>query len=103
MNERHLQCYLFLKEIERQVNGHNVMCLRGSPGVGNSALATSIAARLRNQNRHLILLQYDRNQSAIVTTDALWRTVTCGLAYLNPLYANMCNIYETPHGGCAAS
>jgi len=84
MNERHPQCYLFLKEIERQVNSHNVMCLRGSPGVGNPALATSIAARLRNQNRHLILLQSDRNQSVIVTTDAPWRTVTCGLACLNP-------------------
>jgi len=84
MYERHLQCYLFLKEIERQVNSHNVMCLRGSPGVVNPALATSIAARLRNKNRHLIPLQSDRNQPVIVTTDALWRTVTCGLACLNP-------------------
>jgi len=61
-----------------------VTWLRGSPGAGNSALATSITARLRKQNRHLIPLQSDRNQPVIVTTDALWRTVPCGLACLNP-------------------
>jgi len=93
-----------LKEIEGQVknvNSHNVIWLRWSPGVGNSALVTSIVARLQNQNRYVISLQSDRTQSAIVTTDALLRTVTCGLACLN-LSVRRHVQYETPHGGCAA-
>ena len=39
-----------LQEIENEiqnVDGHNVIWIRGSPGVGKSALAASIAARLR--------------------------------------------------------
>jgi len=38
-----------IQEIENEihnVDGHNVIWIRGSPGVGKSALAASIAARL---------------------------------------------------------
>ena len=62
-----------LNEIERQaknVNGRSDV-VKGSPGVGKSVPATSIATRLQNQNRHVTSLQFDRTQSAIVTTDAL--------------------------------
>jgi len=58
-----------LNEIERQaknVNGRSDV-VKGSPGVGKSVPAT----RLQNQNRHVTSLQFDRTQSAIVTTDAL--------------------------------
>jgi len=74
----------------KNVNGYNVTWLRGSPGVGNSALATSIAARLQNQNQHVISLQSDHNQSAIITAGAFLHTVTCSLACLNPLYTLTC-------------
>ena len=46
-----------LQEIENEiqnVDGHNVIWIRGSPGVGKSALAASIAAQLRAQDRHVI-------------------------------------------------
>ena len=47
-----------LQEIEndiKKVNGHSVIWIRGSPGVGKSALAASIAAQLRKQGRHVVL------------------------------------------------
>ena len=47
-----------LQEIEndiKKVNGHSVIWIRGSPGVGKSALAASIAAQLQKQGRHVVL------------------------------------------------
>ena len=76
-----------LQEIENgieSVDGHNVIWIRGSPGVGKSALAASIAARLQEQDRHVIPFRFDRTQSATITTDALWRVVALGLARLYP-------------------
>ena len=76
-----------LQEIENEiksVDDHNVIWIRGSPGVGKSALAASIAARLREQDRHVISFRFDRTQSATITTDALWRVVALGLARLYP-------------------
>jgi len=76
-----------LQEIENEiqnVDGHNVIWIRGSPGVGKSALAASIAARLQEQDRHVILFRFDRTKSTTITTDALWRVVALGLARLYP-------------------
>jgi len=76
-----------LQEIENEiqnVNGHNVIWIRGSPGVGKSALAASIAAQLRVQDRHVIPFRFDRTQSTTITTDALWHVVALGLARLYP-------------------
>jgi len=76
-----------LQEIENKiqnVDGHNVIWIRGSPGVGKSALAASIAARLQEQDRHVILFRFDRTKSTTITTDALWRVVALGLARLYP-------------------
>ena len=75
-----------LQEIEyeiKNVDGPNVIWIRGSPGVGKSALAASIANRLVDQKRHVITFRFDRTQST-VTTNALWRTVACDLARLFP-------------------
>jgi len=75
-----------LQEIENEiknVDGPNVIWIRGSPGVGKSALAASIANRLEDQKRHVIAFRFDRTQST-VTTDALWCTVACDLARLFP-------------------
>ena len=76
-----------LQEIEnkiKNVDGHNLIWIRGSPGVGKSALVASITTRLREQDRHFISFRFDRTQSASITTDALWCVVTLGLARLYP-------------------
>jgi len=75
-----------LQEVEKEinnVNGLNVIWIRGSPGVGKSALAASIANRLEDQKRHVITFRFDRTESTI-TTSALWRAVACDLARLYP-------------------
>jgi len=56
----------------------------GAPGVGKSALAASITARLQGQKRHVIWFRFDRTQSSTITTEALWRVVACGLARWYP-------------------
>ena len=77
---------IVLQEIEneiRNVDGPNVIWIRGSPGVGKSALAASIANWLVDQKRHVITFRFDRTDSTI-TTSALWRAVACDLARLYP-------------------
>ena len=76
-----------LQEIEtgiKDTDGHNVIWIRGSPGVGKSALAASITDRLKDQGRNVIWFRFDRTQSTTITTDALWRVVACDLARLYP-------------------
>jgi len=77
-----------LQEIEdeiKNINAPNVIWIRGSPGVGKSALAASIANRLEDQKRHVIPFRFDRTQTTL-TTNALWRTVACDLACLFPSF-----------------
>jgi len=65
-----------LQQIETEIkntNGHNVIWIRGSPGVGKSALAASITKRLQDQSRHVIWYRFDRTESTTITTNALWR------------------------------
>jgi len=76
-----------LQKIEtgiRSTDGPSLIWIRGSPGVGKSALAASITARLHAQKRHVIWFRFDRAQSTTVTTEALWRVVACGLAHWYP-------------------
>jgi len=76
-----------LQKIEndiKNVDDHNVIWIRGSPGVGKSTLAASIAARLRKQGRHVVSFRFDRTQSTIITTDALWCAVALDLARMYP-------------------
>jgi len=78
---------IILQEIENEiknVDGPNVIWIRGSPGVGKSALAASIAARLQEQDRHVISFRFDHKQSTTINTDALWCVVALGLARLYP-------------------
>ena len=52
-----------LQEIEtgiKNTDSHNVIWIRGSPGVGKSALAASIAIRLKAQGRDVIWFRFDR-------------------------------------------
>ena len=76
-----------LQEIEsgiKNTSGHNVIWIRGTPGVGKTALAASITSRLQSQNRHVIWFRFDRTQSTTITTEALWRVVACSLARQYP-------------------
>ena len=76
-----------LQKIETAIestNGPNLIWIRGSPGVGKSALAASITTRLQAQKRHVIWFRFDRTQSTAFTTEALWRVVACGLARRYP-------------------
>ena len=68
----------------KNTHGPNMIWIRGSPGVGKSALAASIAARLRKQDLHVISFRFDRTQSTTITTDALWRAIALDLARLYP-------------------
>ena len=76
-----------LQEIETKIkstDSQNVIWIRGAPGVGKSALAASITARLQDQKQHVIWFRFDRTQSTTITTEALWRVVACGLARRYP-------------------
>jgi len=76
-----------LQEIKNEINnvdGPNVIWIRGSPGVGKSALAASIGAWLWEQDRRVISFRFDRTQSTTITTDALWRAVALDFARLYP-------------------
>ena len=83
--------YDILQQIETEIkntNGHNVIWIRGSPGVGKSALAASITERLQGQNRHVTWFRFDRTESTTITTNALWRVVARDLARWYPLFVN---------------
>ena len=76
-----------LQRIEDEINKvgeHNVIWIRGSPGVGKSALAASISTRLQDQGRRVIPFRFDRTESTRITTEALWRVVACDLARWYP-------------------
>ena len=68
----------------KRVDGPNVIWIRRSPGVGKSALASSIAIRLQKQNRQAICFRFDRTEFSTITTDALWRVVARDLAHQYP-------------------
>ena len=76
-----------LQQIETEIkrtNGNNVIWIRGSPGIGKSALAASIAKRLQYQKRHVTWFRFDRTESTTITTNALWRIVARDLARWYP-------------------
>ena len=74
-----------LQRIEiNKVGEHNVIWIRGSPGVGKSALAASISTQLTDQGRRVISFRFDSTESTRITTEALWRVVACDLARWYP-------------------
>jgi len=76
-----------LQKIENDIkndNDNSVIWIRGSPGVGKSALAASIAARLREQDRHVIPFRFGRTEFSTTTTDALWCAISFDFARWYP-------------------
>jgi len=94
-------CSDILQAIETEVknpSGHNMIWIRGSPGVRKSALAASILTQLQDQNRHVISFLLDHTQSTTITTDSLWRVVACDLACLYPFFCRYLVKHDKEHG-----
>ena len=84
-------CSDILQAIETEVKntgGHNMIWIRGSPGVGKSALAASISTRLQDQNRHVISFRFDRTQSTTITTDSSGTSSPIIFPVCTPPFAN---------------
>jgi len=79
-----------LQQIEtgiKRTDGHNVIWIKGSPGVGKSALAASITSQLQYQKRHVTWFRFDRR----VYHDHYKYTVACRRPWscsMVPLYSS---------------
>ena len=67
----------------KNIDGPSMIWIRGSPGIGKSALAASIVNQLVDQKRHIIAYRFDHTQSTL-TTKTLWHSVACDFARLFP-------------------
>jgi NACHT domain len=61
-------------------NAPNILWLKGHPGVGKSAVASSVVEQLREAKRLGSRFFFQRQRSNAMTTNALWRTVAYDLA-----------------------
>ncbi len=57
-----------------------LLWIRGHPGVGESALASTIASRLEDRRRLVSYFVFQRAEADMTTTSALWRHVAYGIA-----------------------
>ncbi|KAF5362435.1 hypothetical protein D9756_002759 [Leucocoprinus leucothites] len=76
-----------LSDIDARIHGNedtNIIWIKGFPGVGKSALASTIVSRLRDQGELLSYFIFDRAKPTVTTTTALWRRVAWDLARLHP-------------------
>ncbi|KAH6886722.1 WD40-repeat-containing domain protein [Coprinopsis sp. MPI-PUGE-AT-0042] len=81
-----------LSAIEEWVNDFetpNILWIRGFPGVGKSAIASSVVNQLRTSNRLGARFSFQRDNEAVGTPNALWRSVAYDLARLYPLVRKM--------------
>ena len=62
----------------------NILWLSGHPGVGKSAIASSIVEQLRVAGRLGSCFFFQRQQATVMTTQALWRTVAYDLGRQYP-------------------
>ncbi|KAF5362457.1 hypothetical protein D9756_002737 [Leucocoprinus leucothites] len=76
-----------LSDIDTRIRDNedsNLIWVKGFPGVGKSALASTIVSRLRERGELLSYFVFDRAKPTITTTRALWRCVAWDLACLYP-------------------
>lgn len=62
----------------------NILWIRGFPGVGKSAVASTLVGRLRDSQRLGSSFVFERTKSTVTTTPALWRSVAFDLARTYP-------------------
>src|SRR5882762_1865557 len=66
---------------------HNILWISGCPGVGKSAVMSSLESRLRTMGRFGASFFFDRSDSSFSDPAALWRTVAFELARERPSMA----------------
>ncbi|KAG5636248.1 hypothetical protein H0H81_008651 [Sphagnurus paluster] len=62
----------------------NILWVRGFPGVGKSAIASTMVTRIRASHRLGSSFVFERSKSTVTTTSALWRKVAYDLARAYP-------------------
>lgn len=67
------------------LNAPNILWLKGYPGVGKSAIATSVVEKLRSLRRLGSAFFFQRERSNDMTPHALWRVVAYSLGRQYPL------------------
>ncbi|KAF5344551.1 hypothetical protein D9756_011529 [Leucocoprinus leucothites] len=80
-------CVAILSDVNARIHDSedsNIIWIKGFPGVGKSALASTIVSRLREQGELLSYFVFDRAKPTITTTRALWRRISWDLVRLYP-------------------
>ncbi|KAJ3575778.1 hypothetical protein NP233_g867 [Leucocoprinus birnbaumii] len=76
-----------LDEVDARIinsENHNIIWIKGFPGVGKSAVASTIISRLQERGQLLSCFVFDRARPTVTTTRALWRQVAWDFARLFP-------------------
>jgi hypothetical protein len=76
-----------LKEVEKwstDMEAPNILWIEGHPGVGKSAIATSLVKQLRASSRLGSYFFFQRQKATEMTPNALWRTIAYDLAQTYP-------------------
>jgi NACHT domain len=73
-----------IKEWTTDFSAPNILWLKGHPGVGKSAIATSMVEHLSTMKRLGSRFFFQRQKANIMTSNALWRTVAYDLARRHP-------------------
>jgi NACHT domain len=66
---------------------HNILLISGCPGVGKSAIMSSLESRLRTIGRCSASFFFDRGDASLSDPTALWRTIASDLARKYPSVA----------------
>jgi hypothetical protein len=66
------------------IRAPNILWIKGYPGIGKSAIASSLVDRLRISKRLGSNFFFQRERAAVMTCSALWRTVAYDLARQYP-------------------
>ncbi|KAF9459713.1 WD40-repeat-containing domain protein [Collybia nuda] len=68
----------------QNIDATNILWIQGFPGVGKSAVASTLVGRLRDSQRLGSNFVFERTKSTVTTTPALWRNVAFDLARTYP-------------------
>ncbi|KDQ49098.1 hypothetical protein JAAARDRAFT_143920, partial [Jaapia argillacea MUCL 33604] len=71
------------------LSGPNILWIKGFPGAGKSAIASSMVSRLRALHRLGSFFFFQRDQALSQTPSALWRMVAYDLSRIYPTVRNM--------------